>query len=241
MHTRVICSLLLAVGMLLLSAPSFAQVGAPTVGPPELPAYEQPICPGDGYIWTPGYWAWDGEYYWVPGTWVMAPETGYLWTPGYWGWGGDGFMFNEGYWGLSVGFYGGIDYGFGYFGNGYEGGRWENGHFFYNTAVNRVDANAIHNVYNTRVNERVNRVSYNGGNGGINARATSEEEAAARGKRSGPVSEQTQHAWSAHNNPQQRLSANHGAPPVTATARANTAVHPKELPPIERAAAPKNN
>jgi len=54
----------------------------------------------------------DGEYYWVPGTWVMAPETGYLWTPGYWGWGGDGFMFNEGYWGLSVGFYGGIDYGF---------------------------------------------------------------------------------------------------------------------------------
>ena len=159
MHTRVICSLLLAVGMLLLSAPSFAQVGAPTVGPPELPAYEQPICPGDGYIWTPGYWAWDGEYYWVPGTWVMAPEAGYLWTPGYWGWAGDAFMFNEGYWGLSVGFYGGIDYGFGYFGNGYEGGRWENGHFFYNTAVNRVDANAIHNVYNTRVNERVNRVS----------------------------------------------------------------------------------
>jgi hypothetical protein len=148
-------------------------------------------------------------------------------------------MFNEGYWGLSVGFYGGIDYGFGYFGNGYEGGRWENGHFFYNTAVNRVDANSIHNVYNTRVNETVNRVSYNGGNGGINARATSEEEAAARGKRSGPVSEQTQHAWSAHNNPQQRLSANHGAPPVTATGRANTAVHPKELPPIERAAAPK--
>jgi len=105
--------------------------------------------------------------------------------------------------------------------------------------VNRVDANSIHNVYNTRVNETVNRVSYNGGNGGINARATSEEEAAARGKRSGPVSEQTQHAWSAHNNPQQRLSANHGAPPVTATGRAETAVHPKELPPIERAAAPK--
>jgi len=244
MRIRVNCSLLLTAGLLFLSTSSFAQVGAPTtmaptVAPPDLPAYEQPICPGDGYIWTPGYWAWDGDYYWVPGTWVMAPEAGYLWTPGYWGWGGGGFMFNEGYWGLSVGFYGGIDYGFGYFGNGYEGGRWENGHFFYNTAVNRVDANAIHNVYNTRVNETVNRVSYNGGNGGNNARATSEEEAAARGKRSGPVSEQTQHAWSAHNNPQQRLSANHGAPPVTATARANTAVHPKELPPIGRPAAPK--
>ena len=240
MHIRFIRTLLLAGATLFLSTVSFAQVGvAITVAPPELPAYEQPICPGDGYIWTPGYWAWDGEYYWVPGTWVMAPEVGYLWTPGYWGWAGSGFFFNEGYWGLSVGFYGGIDYGFGYFGHGYEGGRWDNGHFFYNSAVNRLDTNAIHNVYNERVNENVNRVSYNGGNGGLNARATSEEEAAARGKHIGPVSAQTQHAWAAHNNPQQRLSANHGAPPVTATGRAETAVHPKELPPIERAAAPK--
>jgi hypothetical protein len=239
MNNRFIRSFILAGGILFLSAACFAQVGAPvgapvTVAPPPLPAYEQPICPGDGYIWTPGYWAWDGEYYWVPGTWVMAPEPGYLWTPGYWGWGGSGFFFNDGYWGLSVGFYGGINYGFGYYGRGYEGGRWENGHFFYNTAVNRVDANSIHNVYNSRVNENNNRVSYNGGNGGIDARATSEEEAAARGKRSGPVSAQTQHAYSAHNNPQQKFSANRGAPSTTATARPNTAVHPNELPPVER-------
>jgi hypothetical protein len=234
MRIPVLRSLLLAGGMLVLAAGSFAQVGVSVaVAPPELPAYEQPICPGDGYIWTPGYWAWDSDYYWVPGTWVLAPEPGYLWTPGYWGWGGGGFFFNEGYWGLSVGFYGGIDYGFGYFGHGYEGGRWENGHFFYNTAVNRVDANAIHNVYNTRVNESVNRVSYNGGNGGINARATSEEEAAARGKHVGPVAAQTQHAWSAHNDPQQRLSANRGAPPVAATPRASLAAHPKDLPPAK--------
>jgi hypothetical protein len=237
MHIRFIRTLLLAGGALFLSAAAFAQIGVSVnIAPPPLPAYEQPICPGDGYIWTPGYWAWDGEYYWVPGTWVMAPEAGYLWTPGYWGWGGNGYFFNDGYWGTSVGFYGGIDYGFGYFGNGYEGGRWQNGHFFYNTAVNRVDANSIHDLYNTRVNENVNRVSFNGGNGGINARATSQEEAAAGNKRSGPVSAQTQHAYSAQNNPQQRLSANHGAPAVTATARPNTAVHPKELPPVARPA-----
>jgi hypothetical protein len=122
------------------------------IAPPDLPVYEQPNCPGDGYLWTPGYWAWgDGGYYWVSGDWVMAPEVGFLWTPGYWGWGGGGFFFNEGYWGLSVGFYGGINYGFGYFGRGYEGGRWDNGHFFYNTAYNRVNAGAIHNVYNARV------------------------------------------------------------------------------------------
>ena len=241
MRIRVILSLLLALAIPFLATASFAQVGvAITVAPPELPAYEQPLCPGDGYIWTPGYWAWgDDDYYWVPGTWVMAPEVGFLWTPGYWGWGGEGFFFNEGYWGPFVGFYGGINYGFGYFGHGYEGGRWNNGRFFYNTTMNNVNVNSIHNVYNTRVNEAtVNHVSYNGGKGGIDARPTSQEEAAAHEKHIGPVAAQTQHAWSARNNPQQRFSANHGAPPVAATPRASMAVHPKDLPPIERPAAP---
>jgi hypothetical protein len=239
MRIRFIRSLVLAGGILSLSTVSFARIGvAITIAPPELPVYEQPMCPGDGYMWTPGYWAWSDNYYWVPGTWVMPPETGFLWTPGYWGWQGDSFLFNEGYWGTSIGFYGGIDYGFGYFGHGYDGGRWENGRFFYNTALNRVDGNVIHNVYNTRVNETNNRVSYNGGNGGINERATSEEEAAARGRHTGPVSAQTQHAWSARNNPQQRFAANHGAPPMSATDRPNIATHPKDLPPIERGAAP---
>jgi len=235
MRNRIVGSLLLAGAMLLAPAGVFAQLDVSIqVAPPELPVYDQPICPGDGYIWTPGYWAWDGDYYWVPGTWVLAPEPGFLWTPGYWGWGGSGFFFNEGYWGPTVGFYGGIDYGFGYFGHGYEGGRWQNGHFFYNTAVNRVDGNRIHNVYNTRVNDAPNRVSFNGGNGGINVRASSEEQSAARGRQIGPVAAQTQHAWSAHNDPQQRASANRGAPPVAATARPNTATHPQDLPPVQR-------
>src|ERR1700722_19408872 len=72
------------------------------VAPPELPVYEQPAIPADGYIFTPGYWAWvnsDQGYYWVPGTWVAAPQPGYLWTPGYWGGTGGVFSWNEGYWG----------------------------------------------------------------------------------------------------------------------------------------------
>jgi hypothetical protein len=165
---------------------------------------------------------------------VLAPQPGFLWTPGYWGWGGDGFLFNEGYWGPSVGFYGGIDYGFGYFGHGYEGGRWQNGHFFYNTAANHVDGRSIHNVYNERVNAGASRVSFNGGNGGINARATSQEEEAVRGSHVGPVASQTQHAWAAHNDPQQRISASRAAPGVVATARPNVAAHPNDLPPIQR-------
>jgi len=113
-------SLLFSLQLMGLSAASFGQIGiAVSFGPPAIPVYEQPICPGEGYIWTPGYWAWDGDdYYWVPGTWVLAPEIGFLWTPGYWGWGGDAFFWHEGYWGPHVGFYGGINYGFGYWGHG---------------------------------------------------------------------------------------------------------------------------
>src|SRR5271169_471790 len=198
-------SLLFALVLLAISAASSAQIGigiSIRIAPPELPLYDQPIAPGDGYIWTPGYWAYgDDDYYWVPGTWVMAPEVGYLWTPGYWGWDNSGYLFHDGYWGTQVGFYGGIDYGYGYFGHGYDGGRWDHGHFFYNTAVNRVDANVIHNVYNTRINENMNHVSYNGGSGGRNERPTAQEEAAGHDRHVPPVAAQTQHAYAAHNNP----------------------------------------
>ena len=216
--------LLFTLGMLVMSAASFAQVRvgvAITIAPPELPVYEQPICPGDGYLWTPGYWAYgDDDYYWVPGTWVLAPEVGFLWTPGYWGWGDGGYVFYDGYWGPQVGFYGGINYGFGYFGHGFEGGRWDNGHFFYNRAVLNVNVNVIHNVYNTRVNETtVTRVSFNGGNGGINARATAQEEAAAHERHIPPVAAQTEHIQAARSNPELRASTNHGKPPIAATPR----------------------
>jgi hypothetical protein len=240
MRSFFIWPLLLGVGLILPWTPAYAQVrGFVTAPPPMLPVYDQPICPGDGYLWTPGYWAWDNEYYWVRGDWVMPPEAGYLWTPGYWGWGGSGFMFNEGYWGSSVGFYGGINYGFGYFGRGYEGGRWDNGHFFYNSTVNNINRGSIHNVYEKRLNEETsNHVSYNGGNGGINLHANSEEEAASRERHIAPVTAQTERAQIARNDPQQRFSANHGAPGNAGGNRSATAVHPKELPPIEHPAKP---
>src|SRR5271154_3816785 len=220
MRSRFIRPLLLAIAMLFLSSASFAQIGvAITIAPPALPVYEQPVCPGDGYIWTPGYWAWgDDGYFWVPGTWVEAPQPGFLWTPGYWGWGGSAFFFHEGYWGDHVGFYGGINYGFGYGGRGYEGGRWDNGHFYYNQSVSRVNVNINRNVYNTRVNETtVNRLSFNGGNGGVQVRATSQEEAAGREHHIAPVAAQTEQVQSARGNPEQRASSNHGKPPVAAT------------------------
>jgi len=58
MRSFFICPLLLAIGMVLPCTPASAQVRVfVTVAPPVLPIYEQPMCPGDGYIWTPGYWA----------------------------------------------------------------------------------------------------------------------------------------------------------------------------------------
>ncbi len=215
-------SLSLALVMLAVSAASFGQFRVEiTVGPPALPVYEQPVCPGDGYLWTPGYWYWDddiADYYWVPGTWVLAPEVGFLWTPGWWGWGGEAFVFHEGYWGPTIGFYGGINYGFGYFGVGFAGGRWDDGHFFYNRAVMNVNVTNIHNVYNTTINTTtINRVSYNGGNGGIDARPTAQEEAAEHDRHIPPVAAQEQHVQAARGNPQLRASANHGKPPIAAT------------------------
>jgi hypothetical protein len=163
---------LFALVTLAMPASSFAQFSVSiTVAPPALPVYVQPVVPGPGYIWTPGYWAWSpyyGDYYWVPGTWVLAPRVGVLWTPGYWGWGGNAFRWNEGYWGPHIGFYGGVNYGFGYTGSGYEGGYWNHGAFFYNRSVNNVsNVTNITNVYNKTVvnNVTVNNVSYSGGRG----------------------------------------------------------------------------
>jgi hypothetical protein len=219
-------SFLYSLVLLALSHGAFAQIGvgvSVSFGPPALPVYEQPICPADGYLWAPGYWAYDAEdgYYWVPGTWVEPPEVGFLWTPGYWGWGDGAFLFHEGYWGSEVGFYGGINYGFGYSGAGYEGGRWEGGHFAYNTYVNHVDTAVIHNTYNVRVtNVSENHVSFNGGSGGVDARPTTQEESYARGHHVGPVAAQAQHVEAARSNPQLRASANQGKPPIAATAKA---------------------
>lgn len=184
---------LLLIPGLALPPPALARVSvgvAINVAPPPLPLYEQPPAPGPGYLWTPGYWAWsaaNGDYYWVPGTWVLPPEVGLLWTPGWWGWTDSGYVWSPGYWGPRVGFYGGINYGFGYFGTGYVGGYWHDGAFFYNRAVNNVNVQNIHNVYVDRsvVNEANHRrASYNGGKEGLTARPTADEEWYARQQRS---------------------------------------------------------
>lgn len=191
--------------------------------PPALPVYTQPICPGPGYIWTPGYWAWGPEgYYWVPGVWVVAPAPGMLWTPGYWGWSGTAFIFHSGYWGPHIGFYGGVNYGFGYTGVGYHGGYWNGNNFYYNRTVNNINVTKVTNVYNKTVivnNVNNNHVSYNGGHGGIQARPSTQEQTAFNERRFQPTANQVSHEQTMRNDRGQLASANHGRPQTMAMSR----------------------
>ena len=154
--------------------------------------------------------------------------------------------------------YGGINYGYGYSGNGYEGGRWDHGHFFYNRSENNVDVSRNRNVYDAPASNRnESRVSFDGGNGGIDVRATSQQEAVSREKHVAPVAAQTQHAQTARANPELRAASNHGKPPIAAATRPEavnerqgmqpvakpsdnaqprTAYHPNDLAPIARPA-----
>lgn len=236
-----LCLLAVGFALLCMAYTSQGQVIVVSFAPPALPVYEQPLLPGEGYIWTPGYWAWDngfGDYYWVPGTWVLPPDPGLFWTPPYWGWGNNGYAFYPGYWGPQVGFYGGINYGYGYFGHGYDGGRWDHGHWYYNRAVNNINVENVHNVYVSNVNERnVNRVSYNGGQGGIAARPTAEEERVAHDRHVGPVPGQTQQVQAARGNQQLRASVNEGRPPIAATPKAG-AFNERGVVPAKEAGAP---
>jgi YXWGXW repeat-containing protein len=224
---RIIHSIVLAIGLGVCLVPALRPASAQVsigisvdVPPPPLPVYAQPVIPGPGYLWVPGYWAWSDDfgYYWVPGTWALAPALGLLWTPAYWGWNNGVYVFYPGYWGPHVGFYGGVNYGFGYTGEGYEGGYWRGNNFFYNTSVNNITNVSITNVYTkTVVVNNTSNVSYNGGAGGTNARPTSEELQAANEHHVAPTPEQTRHAEVAARDPSLLLSNNHGHPAVAAT------------------------
>jgi hypothetical protein len=114
-----------------------------------------------------------------------------------------------------VGFYGGINYGFGYGGVGFVGGAWRGGAFAYNTAVLNVGG-GFHNTYvdrtvinNTTINN--NHYSFNG-QGGATARPTATEQAAEHENHFQPTSNQMSHEQAAGKDHSQLASENHGHP-----------------------------
>ena len=122
-----------------------------------------------------------------------------------------------------------------------EGGRWQNGQFYYNRSVNNVNVTNIHNVYNTTVinNTTVNRVSYNGGNGGITR---------VRGLKKRPRHvRDIRRRWPLKRNmsrlparqPELRASVNHGTPTVAATPKPG-AFNDRAVIPARAAGTPYN-
>jgi hypothetical protein len=254
-------ALLLAIAMFGVSVAAIAGGGvfiSVAIAPPPIPVYSQPLAPGPGYIWTPGYWAYGAEgYYWVPGAWALPPYVGALWTPGYWGWTNGLYVWNPGYWGTRVGFYGGINYGFGYTGSGYYGGHWRGNAFYYNLDANNVNRAIIHNTYSRTINYvSPSRVSYNGGTAGVRIQPNVVQRAYMRQPHTAATATQVQHERSASNQPPLLASVNHGRPAIAATgahwdsgatpvaapagnAAANAGVHPPAIPPARmRRAAP---
>jgi hypothetical protein len=223
---RLLPALILAALPMAASAGLFIGVSV-GVAPPPLPIYVQPPCPQPGYIWIPGYWAWGPYgYYWVPGTWALPPQVGLLWTPGYWGWDGADYLWHAGYWGPRVGFYGGIDYGFGYDGDGFDGGFWRGGIFFYNRAIMHVGPGFDSDEYYRRPpphpvywRHRFEHVSFNGGPDGVYARPTRMDMRAARERHFALTAQQRQHEFIARGDRALRANFNHGRPPIAATPR----------------------
>jgi len=193
--------------------------------PPPIPSYAQPSIPEDGYLWMPGFWAWRKDvpdYYWVPGTWVKPPRAGLLWTPPYWSRVEGGYAFHDGYWAADVGFYGGIDYHFGYAGEGYQGGHWQQAEFVYNRTANNLGAVKVAHSYERAVPSDGNamQASFNGGRRGTKARPTSQQEELAHGEHAAPTAEQQAHFEMAAKNRSLYSKLNGGEPGVAATARA---------------------
>ena len=227
MRNRFLSGLIPALALAALPAVSSAGVFvgvSVNLAPPPLPVYVQPPCPEPGYLWSPGYWAWDddtGAYYWVPGTWVLPPEVGLMWTPGWWGWDDGAYFWHAGYWGPHVGFYGGVNYGFGYGGYGYDGGYWRGDRFYYNRAVVNVGPTVVNNVYYHQVvyNNTYEHVSFNGGPGGVMAHPNHAQMVAAHEHHQGFTSVQQRQQRMASADRALRADNNHGRPPIAATAR----------------------
>jgi hypothetical protein len=161
------------------------------------------------------------------------------------------YYWHSGYWGRHIGYYGGINYGYGYSGMGYEGGYWRGGAVYYNTAVTRVNVTVVNNTYAAPPQSKTVAVaaapSYNGGAGGAIAKPTSAESAAASEPHVAPTPHQNLLIKSARSDPRLLASANHGQPhpdliakkPVPDQAKANLKQHPKKKQKVKKPEQPK--
>lgn len=87
------------------AAPQQVFVPQPTVvapgwapAPPMTPVMPIPRSPGRGFVWTPGYYDWNGGWVWTGGRWVRPPRPGAVWMPGRWDRHRGNWRYSRGYW-----------------------------------------------------------------------------------------------------------------------------------------------
>ena len=128
------------------------------------------------------------------------------------------YGWHGGYWGPHVGFYGGVNYGFGFGGVGFVGGEWRGGVFAYNSAVANFGSVHVTNVYENRTDRyakhhcELTTMSASTAKAVLRRVPRAGELQAEHEQHSKPRRNQTQHmnfaARTARNSP----SVNHGAP-----------------------------
>jgi hypothetical protein len=215
----------LLLGLLLSLFPLRSFAGAiisVSMMPPPLPAYNLPPCPDQNLVWVPGYWGWfQNNYYWVPGAWVEPPFAGAMWTPSYWSWSHHVFTmytWHSGYWSYHVGYYGGVNYGYGYGGFGYSGGVWHGGLFAYNLEIVPVDNRWVRETFrdpglvDRGYIDRNNHSGFNGGPGGVDYHISPEEQAVEHEKHWEPTAFQVQYETGIRSDQTYWYNTNHGQP-----------------------------
>jgi len=85
-------------GLAALSAPASAAVAINLdIGPPPARVEVVPAA-RPGWVWSPGYWAWNGHHHnWVGGHWLRE-RRGYGWVPEHWDERGGRHYFVPGHW-----------------------------------------------------------------------------------------------------------------------------------------------
>jgi hypothetical protein len=93
----------LAAGFMLfagcVSEPPIATVNNPNVPPqPERQAEAIPQQPNMTFVWTQGFWDWEGSWVWVHGFWGPRPHPGAVWIRGGWVKDGEQFLWIHPHW-----------------------------------------------------------------------------------------------------------------------------------------------
>jgi len=100
-HKTIARSLVLSLA-LVAGSTAFAQVSFNIVVAPPAPLYEVAPMMQPGYVWAPGYWAWNNDHHvWVRGR-TIVQRDGYLWAPDRWVQQGGSYVREPGRWERSM-------------------------------------------------------------------------------------------------------------------------------------------